>query len=121
MADPQTPSGLPRYRLEDYATDSLVPDPEGPWVPYEAAEQERSRIAAAVRDLREFETPEPRHVKERAWNRALARVLRLIEGVEPVAPEPWDEADGMCPNCLTPWKCNGPHLSEQSQSAPEQT
>lgn len=21
-----------------------------------------------------------------------------------------DEADLMCPNCLTPWKCNGPHL-----------
>jgi len=26
----------------------------------------------------------------------------------------WDEADGMCPNCITPWKCNGPHLSEQT-------
>lgn len=21
------------------------------------------------------------------------------------------DADGMCPNCVTPWKCNGPHLS----------
>lgn len=20
----------------------------------------------------------------------------------------WRE-EGMCPNCLTPWKCNGPH------------
>ena len=20
-----------------------------------------------------------------------------------------DEADDMCPNCVTPWKCNGPH------------
>lgn len=19
--------------------------------------------------------------------------------------------DGMCPNCVTPWKCNGPHLA----------
>lgn len=26
----------------------------------------------------------------------------------------WDEADGMCPNCLTPWKCNGPHLSAET-------
>jgi hypothetical protein len=26
---------------------------------------------------------------------------------------PWqgeDEDDGMCPNCVTPWKCNGPHV-----------
>lgn len=21
----------------------------------------------------------------------------------------FDESDGMCPNCVTPWKCNGPH------------
>ena len=21
------------------------------------------------------------------------------------------DADGMCPNCITPWKCNGPHLT----------
>lgn len=20
-----------------------------------------------------------------------------------------DEGDEMCPNCVTPWKCNGPH------------
>lgn len=29
-------------------------------------------------------------------------------------PEVFDEADDMCPNCVTPWKCNGPHLSEQT-------
>jgi hypothetical protein len=30
---------------------------------------------------------------------------------------PWEyldetknEADYMCPNCVTPWKCNGPHI-----------
>lgn len=28
--------------------------------------------------------------------------------------EGWDEADGMCPNCITPWKCNGPHLSDET-------
>lgn len=22
----------------------------------------------------------------------------------------WDEAEAMCVNCVTPWKCNGPHL-----------
>ena len=25
----------------------------------------------------------------------------------------WDEADSMCPNCVTPWKCNGPHESPE--------
>lgn len=25
-------------------------------------------------------------------------------------PEPEDWPDGMCPNCVTPWKCNGPHI-----------
>jgi hypothetical protein len=29
----------------------------------------------------------------------------------------FDEADDMCPNCVTPWKCNGPHLSEQTVAA----
>jgi hypothetical protein len=29
----------------------------------------------------------------------------------------FDEADDMCPNCLTPWKCNGPHLSDQTPYA----
>lgn len=23
-----------------------------------------------------------------------------------------DDADLMCPNCITPWKCNGPHIEE---------
>lgn len=27
--------------------------------------------------------------------------------VEALADEPADS--GMCPNCVTPWKCNGPH------------
>lgn len=22
------------------------------------------------------------------------------------------DEDDMCPNCVTPWKCNGPHLEE---------
>ena len=24
-----------------------------------------------------------------------------------------DYTDHMCPNCVTPWKCNGPHSLEQ--------
>lgn len=22
----------------------------------------------------------------------------------------FNETEGMCPNCVTPWKCNGPHI-----------
>lgn len=22
-------------------------------------------------------------------------------------------ADDLCPNCVTPWKCNGPHLTRR--------
>ena len=25
--------------------------------------------------------------------------------------------DDMCPNCVTPWKCNGPHIYDQTPSA----
>lgn len=28
----------------------------------------------------------------------------------------FDIADNMCPNCVTPWKCNGPHLSNQTEA-----
>lgn len=33
----------------------------------------------------------------------------------------FDEADNMCPNCVTPWKCNGPHLAEQTVAAKRST
>ncbi len=36
----------------------------------------------------------------------------------------FDEADDMCPNCQTPWKCNGPHFTEftpRYQTAPAPT
>lgn len=26
------------------------------------------------------------------------------------------DEDGMCPNCCTPWKCNGPHVPEMRQA-----
>ena len=35
--------------------------------------------------------------------------------------KPFDEADAMCPNCQTPWKCNGPHLNDQTPYALHQT
>lgn len=25
----------------------------------------------------------------------------------------YDPADDMCPNCVTPWKCNGPHVEPE--------
>jgi hypothetical protein len=27
--------------------------------------------------------------------------------------------DGMCPNCVTPWKCNGPHIAPAPQRTDE--
>ena len=32
--------------------------------------------------------------------------------VQPAAPA--EGLDDMCPNCVTPWKCNGPHIPEAS-------
>lgn len=43
---------------------------------------------------------------------------RYLEGFEapPVVEDQFVEE--MCPNCLTPWKCNGPHLTgEQMKEA----
>ena len=30
--------------------------------------------------------------------------------------EPFDE---MCPNCVTPWRCNGPHVTDDFNPRPE--
>ena len=30
-----------------------------------------------------------------------------------------DYEDDMCPNCVTPWKCNGPHLMEETMTERE--
>jgi hypothetical protein len=42
--------------------------------------------------------------------------LAILTAAEPAGPMPdseaFDEAGNMCPNCVTPWKCNGPHLPE---------
>lgn len=29
---------------------------------------------------------------------------------------PLETEDYMCPNCVTPWKCNGPHLMEETMT-----
>ena len=31
-------------------------------------------------------------------------------------PDEWDDSWDMCPNCVTPWKCNGPHLMEETEA-----
>lgn len=38
------------------------------------------------------------------------------ELLEVLKPAP--EAEDMCPNCLTPWKCNGPHHLRPCRGAP---
>lgn len=39
---------------------------------------------------------------------------RRVTGVLEVVG--YDPADDMCPNCLTPWKCNGPHVPPLTES-----
>lgn len=29
-----------------------------------------------------------------------------------------EDPEEMCPNCVTPWKCNGPHLLKPRRNAP---
>lgn len=42
--------------------------------------------------------------------------LEAYEAIEALADaEPWHEDDYLCPNCCTPWKCNGPHLVEGAE------
>jgi|GEM_PF-2088047 len=28
--------------------------------------------------------------------------------------EEWDPYEYLCPNCVSPWKCNGPHIQEEN-------
>ena len=90
-----------------------------------AAEKDR------VRRLREA-LPYASHLTMCDANRGIGRIctcgwkdlLRDLGGphlseqpTAPAEPQPFDEADNMCPNCVTPWKCNGPHLPEQTVAA----
>jgi hypothetical protein len=64
--------------------------------------------------LTDGDTPEHGYVKR-------AAVLAILTAAEPAGPMPdseaFDEAGNMCPNCVTPWKCNGPHLADQTKAA----
>lgn len=39
----------------------------------------------------------------------------LLEVLKPAAAS---DGDDMCPNCVTPWKCNGPHHPRPCRGAP---
>jgi len=41
---------------------------------------------------------------------------RTVDDVRPMeGSASWDDADVMCGNCQTPWKCNGPHVIEETE------
>lgn len=54
------------------------------------------------------------HAQGRA--EALAAVRAAVEGMNR-SPYFAAEGDDMCPNCATPWKCNGPHVAAKREPA----
>lgn len=54
-------------------------------------------------------SPSKEFTKFRTLGWASAQDLALYELVEVICSGPLD-GDDMCPNCVTPWKCNGPHI-----------
>ena len=76
-----------------------------------AAEKDR------VRRLREALTKYGSHKVGCDNNPCCCGLDALLAETASAEPQSFDEADNMCPNCVTPWKCNGPHLSEQTAAA----
>lgn len=89
--------------------------------PEERAEIKQRHAADARRDtwtgpVDLFESFQQAHADRRALLDALAEVeavyqaevARLRKQIEDEPPE--EDLDYMCPNCVTPWKCNGPHV-----------
>ncbi len=83
-------------------------DPSGPpppevdnlWLWYDDAAKDRQRLLDALSEV------------EAVYQAEVARLRKEIED-DALAEDtggPWP--DGMCPNCVTPWKCNGPHVVE---------
>lgn len=80
-----------------------------------------ARSADAHVMAQEFNPPEADHARDpsRAVRPANASLVASPEVGEGDAPQgsrivghqpPMVQPDEMCPNCCTPWKCNGPHL-----------
>ena len=40
----------------------------------------------------------------------MSTCIEIINGVKELLQQGLEHADQMCPNCITPWKCNGPHI-----------
>ncbi len=76
-------------------------DPSGPpppevdnlWLWYDDAAKDRQALLDALAEV------------EAVYQVEVARLRKQIED-EP----PEEDLDYMCPNCVTPWKCNGPHV-----------
>jgi len=57
-----------------------------------------------------------------AWALLRARIISVIERKCTIdemaaAPQKAEQNDYLCPNCVTPWKCNGPHITQEEQIA----
>ena len=75
-------------------------------------------LEGALRFLSTYEKDPPEMLKDDyAYDRLLTFIHEvaaraLLSEPTPAPVEPYDETDDMCPNCQTPWKCNGPHFAE---------
>ena len=41
---------------------------------------------------------------------AISKCIEIIKAVRDLLQQGVDHVDQMCPNCSTPWKCDGPHI-----------
>lgn len=48
------------------------------------------------------------HLKKRGW--LTFEEISKFELLEKLPDSSYNEEEYLCPNCITPWKCNGPHL-----------
>ena len=65
--------------------------------------------------------PDPKQFEEN-WDKIFGKKIKInIYGTEIEMTQDEldkmfkkvDKSEYMCPNCLTPWKCNGPHIEEK--------
>ncbi len=86
-----------------------------PLIPEHALEVEMLAMAAEVVELRRARD-EARDIKSE-WAQyyrdkgAAAERARIVAWTETLT---FDHTDQMCPNCCTPWTCNGPHVDEDT-------
>lgn len=61
-------------------------------------------------------SPSGNYVKLRGGWVSMADLVSHHVLIEVLGKE--EDGDYMCPNCVTPWKCNGPHLQKPCMGAP---